>query len=627
MKKNWGFDLSFGNFFVQRLSRPTIFPTSSYASIILVAIIGTFFLSCEPSQQIEKLRLTKVGPFSATLEWETQNPGQFVVEYGEGELFDRELVSNDAKTKHKVSLTGLKPSTRYTYRIKPGGTSASFRSAPGTDGAFDMVILDANSPLCKKGWKKTEIYPDIAIVSGDCEGSLANRPESILTLHIPESGTLQMTYGKNLLLIAPTIESAVSYKVREPDSKKRLIYVVSAIRKETTIPDQQVCIGPKGSLYQGKNIYPETDSGAWVEVDAYEIAWVYPKGVKHHREVIVEAPPETRKTCLYCDRLMEAGRYEESIAWYRNFIETNQDRHAIEDAVYSIGRILDEKLFKYPEAIGEYSKFLQSYPASRRKTLIKYRLKYLESHSDNHFIPLLRFEKEKARLVRDHPIQTVENVESIVMEFSESAIVPEALFWMGHLLEREDPDRAQKYYKDLIQKFPKIENAAVASIAIGDILYRNEKYLKAVNAYRYALTISPDTYRISIDDKIRKSKRNIKREIARYISWATILFWIIVTVILRSTPKFKDFWAAVLVTSIYGLIGSTYFALTFEKSRSIVPLVAVITFSAGTLIFWNRAVSRSLRKKWIAIVHMLSLSIALIYLLLFAFHQLYVFGL
>ena len=600
-----------------------------YSCLIIscIFLFGIFFTSCDESPQIENLRLTQIGPFNATLEWESDYPASFIVEYGEGRIFDRETVPDNSDIKHRVSLTGLKPSTRYSYRIKSNGQGAAFRSAPKSDGAFDMVILNTQSRLCRKEMKSSEIDPDIVIVSGPCESSWANRPESILTKQIPDSGIDTFVYGKNLIVLSSKIETALSFKVKESDRKKRPLYVVSEELVAYKLPADQLFFSPNRALYLGKLVSVPNELEAWLDVDAFEIAWVYRKDDKQNRTVIVEAPPETKKTCLYCDRLMEAGRYEESIAWYRNFIDTNQDRHAIEDAVYSIGRILDEKLFQYGLAIEEYNKFLSTYPTSRRKTLINYRLKYLKAHQDNGFIPLLRFEKAKAKTTVGRHSLTIETVEAIVREYPQSSVVPEALFWMGHLLERENPIRAIKYYNNLIREYPKIENAAIASIAIGDILYREKKYRKAVNAYHLALTISPATYHISINDKIRKSDRNIKREIAHYICWTTLLLWLLASFWWRSRPEARDFWAAILVFSIYGLAGGTYFALTFDRSRAIIPIVASIAFSSIVIIFWNRLISRAAGRNWITAAHVLTSSAAIIYLLLYAFHYLYIFGL
>lgn len=591
--------------------------------IALAALAG-----CEKGAAVRNPRLEKVGPFSATLAWETDVPCVFRINFGEGTLLDRELIEKQNDTFHKVTLTGLKPSTKYNYRIEPGGQAASFRSAPGTDGAFDLVVLDEKSPLCGGVKKSLTADPDLVVPTTPCKGTLANRPENIPTISIPQKGAISLVYGRSLILIAPTLEDALSFKPENDKSNLRRIIVLPKIPDPlpADLADGLIVSGREAVVGKQRIAWAD-DETAWFEVDAFEIAWVDREKGNKQRRVLVEAPSETKKSCLYCDRLLEAGRYEESLGWYRDFILGNQDRHALEDAYFTIARLEDEKLFQYGDAIKDYALFLVTYPKSRRATLAKYRLDYLKAHADNDYRPLELFERAKATFTRTDPMPTVTTVEKMLEQYPDAAVAQEALFWIGHALENEHPKIAIEYYNRLLTRFPLSEEAAMGAMAIGDIFYRETSNRKALTAYKKAQTIVPDTFKLSIMDKIRKSHRNIKREIARYLAWAVLGLWLVLTVRWKGIPSGQDIWAGAILLSVYAFSGGIYFAVTYEKSSALLLTLTALVVAMSLVAVWNRALSKQNEKPpWIVMTHAFTCSAAVTFLVMYSFHQLYIFG-
>ena len=608
-------------------------PAFRLVALVSLSVLLIFFLACSRPPDVSDLRLVEVGPFSATLEWSTGSATACRILYGEGALFDRELVEEKPSVRHRATLTGLKPATRYAYRFDPGGAAAAFRTAPGRDGAFDLVVLDPASPLCRREGPEAaagfEADPDIVVLTGPCSGGLGGRPESILTVETPESGAKTLRYGRYVILVSRDVSTAAGEATRPEDAERSKIVVVS--RAPGIVPgilEQAVILSPRAARFAGGTTTWGADLAAWFEVDAFEIAWVHGGAEDRQRRVIVEAPPETKKTCLYCSRLMESGRYEESVAWYRAFISGNKDRYAVEDAAFSIARILEEKLFRYPAAIEAYREFLGLYPQSRRASLARYRLEYLLARSDHDFEPLARFERARADLVAADPLPAVNEVESVLADFPDAAVAEDALFWLGHLLEGLDPERARICYGALLDRFPGSENAALASIALGDIDYRAKRYRRAILAYETALKIVPEKYRISVLDKIRKSRRNVKREVARYAAWLTLVAWLAVTIGLRAQPSGKELRAASIVLAAYAFGGGLYLAITYEKSRVLLPMLSVLAATMGGVFLWNRTLSRGSRSRpWMWMAHAVMASVCVVYLVLYRFHYLYVLGL
>jgi len=59
-----------------------------------------------------------VTPDAAVVSWETQEPGESIIEYGVGEKWDRQVREPGSSAVHRVTLPGLEPKTRYQYRIR-----------------------------------------------------------------------------------------------------------------------------------------------------------------------------------------------------------------------------------------------------------------------------------------------------------------------------------------------------------------------------------------------------------------------------------------------------------------------------------------------------------------------------
>jgi tetratricopeptide (TPR) repeat protein len=604
---------------------PKIHKTFSLA--LAVIFVGVLLFGCQEKVTISNLRLAQVGPYTTTISWECDKSAAFKVVYGEGALFDRELGTADQATVHSVKLTGLKPSTRYAYRIEPGDVEASFRSAPQKDGAFDIAVLDSKSPACRGDSDEFDTNPDIVIVGDDCPSRIAHSPESMLTLRLQDGNPMSLAFGASLLIITSDMASATEQiKASEESAKTIIITRVLPKSPPEALADLPI-ISPRGAIFHGEIFLLPTSQSAWLEVDAFEIAFAAGKSRAHEKIVIVEAPPETKKTCLYCDRLLESGRYEESLSWYKEFVVENQDRHAVEDAYFSIARLLDEKLFRYSEATIAYERFLEFYPKSRKAMLAEYRLEYIRQHSGEGYTPLSIFEGAKARLIRTDPMPAVVQVESLLSNYPDSSVAQEALYWLGHILETKDPDRATGHYTALMERFPESDNAVAASIALGDIAYRSKRYRHAIMVYETAAEKAPDQYALSIKDKIRKSERNIKREIARWASWLILAVWMTLTVMTKSVPTVSDLKAAALFLIAYTFVGGLLFGLTYEVTKVLLPTTSAIAMIMCLILCWNRALGhKKQRSGWIITVHMLSCSVAALFLIMYHLHHLYIFG-
>ena len=107
-------------------------------------------------------------------------------------------------------------------------------------------------------------------------------------------------------------------------------------------------------------------------------------------------PVSVARSCIYCRKLLDTKRYQESIQWYRDFIAKFGEKYMVDDAQYEIANIYDRYLRDYAAAVKEYRALLGQYPESNKALQASQRLAYLESYTDYDFKPLRIFETAKS---------------------------------------------------------------------------------------------------------------------------------------------------------------------------------------------------------------------------------------
>ena len=132
--------------------------------------------------------LRPVPPDSMTIAWEMSQGGPAIIEYGESEPLAESARDDSSGTAKKVTLTGLRPNTIYTYRVvrpgKGGGASKTYyfdatftgRAHPVSDGPSPYPA-DALSPLYAAAARQivetTGVRQGFCLVLGCGEGRLA----------------------------------------------------------------------------------------------------------------------------------------------------------------------------------------------------------------------------------------------------------------------------------------------------------------------------------------------------------------------------------------------------------------------------------------------------------------------
>lgn len=84
---------------------------------------------------------------------------------------DRKTVADEPRLRHELAIEGLKPATRYSYTIQPGGVNGSFKTSPAGEGDLFFVAWGDSRTYYDRLARIAELaakdQPDFTVHSGD----------------------------------------------------------------------------------------------------------------------------------------------------------------------------------------------------------------------------------------------------------------------------------------------------------------------------------------------------------------------------------------------------------------------------------------------------------------------------
>ncbi|MFA6240338.1 MAG: HEAT repeat domain-containing protein [Candidatus Hydrogenedentales bacterium] len=147
------------------------------ASLIAAALCLGLALSANADSFYFKPHLQNVSPDGATIIWQTQEKGPADVEFGLEGTFDSKATGTTDQLIRKVRMTGLKPDTSYSYRVRAGEEEYvnSFKTSPGANNDRDVTFIIFGDTRrwderVKETSFNTEILrwnPEFFIINGD----------------------------------------------------------------------------------------------------------------------------------------------------------------------------------------------------------------------------------------------------------------------------------------------------------------------------------------------------------------------------------------------------------------------------------------------------------------------------
>ncbi len=561
-----------------------------------------FHCSKAPVEEVKPVVL-KVGPSQVTIGWLSQKAYRGSVFYrlaGRQGKPSAAAESPGETRLHEVTVTGLKPGTHYTYWIGKDGKLFRFRTQPPVNKPFTFMMVVGNpaGEVAKK--VQTEVFDflvslttvkksgryagiratvpvfdpaGIVPLAGETPGQPETKPPG-LTWKL-DWGALRLVFIDNLdkltgLLDTPAphtfgiltypgvVDAYRPYGQVDRDSiRENNLHaaLMTHNQKNPTRPASFVFVlGTKedaleidGIQYVGIPVEVKEGTAGIskairVDVDIENIRAVF---LDDQEEIVLRMPPlKGRRTCLECRRLAAKGAYQTSIKAYKEFIETNAGHYQVDDACFAIAEIYDEKLFLFNEALQWYQRLIDEYPSGSLTPLARQRTGFLTQYSGHELKILRRFEQirkvefSRKKDQKEELAKLLEEVETTIKENPGIKLAPVMQRWVANRYRQFSMEKALAAYGILKEKYPGSGEAKEAAIEIGETYYNAGLYKDALTAYRKALRELPGSAKM-INSQIKRTKRNIHRDVLAMLFWALLLLLTAVVILLK--PRGLDF--------------------------------------------------------------------------------------
>ncbi|MHC4477041.1 MAG: tetratricopeptide repeat protein [Planctomycetota bacterium] len=629
-------------------------------AVAIIAVIGAFVVFQHRRSRVRAVEpeVLNVGSSQVTVAWlskESYKGRVFYQPAGSGAAPSSVGESFGASDRHEVVIAGLRPSTRYTYWIAGSETRFQFQTQPLPNKPFSFMVVwgDISDRIVRLMMAETPEFLICLTAAPEGEPDCFSDVRPYVPVYGPRGvdsvflrstadkqtadpggawgldwGGLRLVFANETaamkeLLKAPaahtvgiitSADAVEPFKSAKGIDKERLVQTSThsaLIRHNEQNParaaafvgvvgerDETVEVG--GVHYFGIPVERHDTGAIRIDVDVESATAFF---IDEDREVVLKEPPlKQERTCEQCRRLADKGAYAESVRAYEEFIETHQGHYQIDDAYFAIAEILDEKLFRFPQALLWYRRLVDEYPDGTLNPLARQRIKYLSAYSDHDYKPLARFERirkielaRKKRNLEDYN-RLLEQVETLIGEYPDSALAPVMQYWLGNQWRQSQPDRAVKAYVALREKYPDHPEAREVLIDIGQTYYELGRYDKAMEVYADALSELP-SLADTIKAQIARCKRNIRRVRITLICWLVLAVTSALGILLR--PIGIDTDKILLCLAAFVLLGTllSFGAWLIYEQFSYIGQMLLLVFLLSAAAAISSLISLSLAEK------------------------------
>jgi hypothetical protein len=121
--------------------------------------------------EIQRIWLTpsSADPLKLVVSWETETPGESVVEFGDGPLLGTRLASDESVTLHHVEIPRANRMAGWHYRVRTGDIASAVHRVQGIPDDVLRVAVISNAGYAKAAWGEAIAAerPHLLVTAGD----------------------------------------------------------------------------------------------------------------------------------------------------------------------------------------------------------------------------------------------------------------------------------------------------------------------------------------------------------------------------------------------------------------------------------------------------------------------------
>lgn len=195
--------------------------------------------------------------------------------------------------------------------------------------------------------------------------------------------------------------------------------------------------------------------------------------------------------------LMGAGDYAAAAAAFTSLAEDAPDADVAPDALFTAGRLYEERLTDPTRAAALYRTLTERYPDSRTALAASRRLSILETDlgPDNAGAEALaRFIDIQQQFWRRSEPESIAMMEQVLADYPNWSGAPRAVLWLGNIHQRAGRlSRAAAYYQQVLDDWPDSEYVYRALRGAGDTALLRDRFDEAEDFYgRLPASGAPD---------------------------------------------------------------------------------------------------------------------------------------
>lgn len=169
-------------------------------------------------------------------------------------------------------------------------------------------------------------------------------------------------------------------------------------------------------------------------------------------------------------RIARQGDPIEAIQKLEAYIQKYPGDSKSDDALSEIGRLYEEKLGQYDQALIAYDRLLADYPHSRSARRAGHRVKKLRTDRAGGDQPLREYNQILRDYSRLEPLDAIERMKAIVKTYPEFSRLAQANYWIADQYFRlGDYPSAIDWYKRVVDRFPMTQTAFYALRGLGEV--------------------------------------------------------------------------------------------------------------------------------------------------------------